>query len=30
MSNRKHAASVSHNEATIAEPRADRDFAVGT
>ena len=28
MSNRKHAASVSHHEATIAELRADRDFAL--
>ena len=28
MSNRKHAASVSHGEATIAELRADRGFAV--
>ena len=28
MSNRKHAASVSHSEATIAELRADRGFAV--
>lgn len=28
MSNRRHAASVSHSEATIAELRADRDFAV--
>jgi len=28
MSNRKHAASVSHRDATIAELQADRDFAV--
>ena len=28
ISNRKHAASVSHHEATIAELRADRDFAL--
>lgn len=28
MSNRKYAASIPHNEATIAELRADRSFAV--
>lgn len=28
MSSRKHAASISHSEATIAELRADRGFAV--
>jgi probable addiction module antidote protein len=28
MSKLKHTASVSHNEATLAELRADRDFAV--